>query len=289
MAAIDVIDSSLASGTLKTIEARRDGKLVRQVLDRAFRLPAHLSKLLTDVFGDDGSKKFGDGSAHPSGVIVAPANDPILLPRRNGTTERVTLTDALGKIRQNTPIDNVETTPREGEWAWNQVTYRPRTDAGRREYFRRIQKALHAGVPVPIGWVVADKNAWPAGRYPKLTGVVDVPTGRLVETGGHQTLIVDYEIDDVPGFGRLHAGRTASAEAKEAALAESAKIVFLRVKNSWGRRPGTASEEEEREPGYYDLTWDYLTGKIIDYCPDGRDAPCTKETGLIDVALPAGF
>ncbi|MER3404079.1 MAG: hypothetical protein C4289_01925, partial [Chloroflexota bacterium] len=70
----------------------------------------------------------------------------------------------------------------------------------------------------------------------------------------------DYQIENVPGFGTLKAGVDETRpEALQAALSPSAKIEFIRIKNSWG------SYRRDREfvlPGYHDLYMRYLDGPI---------------------------
>src|SRR5262249_19256014 len=152
-----------------------------------------------------------------------------------------------------------------------------------RDYFRRIQRALHAGVPLPVSWYAADNGD------PNSTGEYrSIPTtpADADASGGHETLLDDYEADQVPGFGRLTAGTAATSDQQNAALSDETKIVFLRVKNSWGGRTG-----ETRAPaGHNDLYFEFLTGKLRS-CP--KDEPtsdkCTDEVPLEDVTLPAGF
>jgi hypothetical protein len=78
----------------------------------------------------------------------------------------------------------------------------------------------------------------------------------------------------------------------EKALADGTKIIFVRVKNSWG---GIRPDRWDAAPipGYHDLDMKYLNGPIKD-CP-GEDAPsdpsvCVGTTvPLWDVVLPAGY
>ena len=99
----------------------------------------------------------------------------------------------------------------------------------------------------------------------------------------------DYQIDHGPGFGTLAAGVDATPEQLDAALADDAKIVFLRVKNSWGP---TGAGPELSVSGHYDLYMKYLDGPIK-YClqPDGTTSRdnCRDTTPFTSLVLPAGY
>ena len=105
------------------------------------------------------------------------------------------------------------------------------------------------------------------------------------------TLAHDYQAD-VPGIGILKAGEQATPAQMQSALADGTKIIFLRVKNSWG---GIRPDRWETAgiSGYHDLDMAYLNGPIKD-CP-GEDAPtdpsqCVSTvTPLGDFVLPAGY
>jgi hypothetical protein len=100
----------------------------------------------------------------------------------------------------------------------------------------------------------------------------------------------DYEATDVPGFGTLKAGVTETRpEALEAALASESRIVFLRVKNSWGP---TGAGDEFKTSGHYDLYMKYLDGPMkVCLQPDGSQdsANCTDQTPFGSLVLPAGY
>jgi len=109
--------------------------------------------------------------------------------------------------------------------------------------------------------------------------------------GGHMTVLHDYEITNVPGFGTLKAGETATPEQLQAALADTAQISFLRIKNSWGAyRPDRWNDAVI--PGYHDLQLTYLNGPVKkcaekDGVTDTKN--CSDATPLWDVVLPAGY
>jgi hypothetical protein len=87
-------------------------------------------------------------------------------------------------------------------------------------------------------------------------GVASAKEGRYTGeqsylSGLHESVLVDYEIEDVPGHGTLPLGVPVTDEAiLEAALAPEARITQFRLKNSWGQDP-FYSEEEWRQFGAY--------------------------------------
>ncbi len=104
------------------------------------------------------------------------------------------------------------------------------------------------------------------------------------------TVLNDYQIDGVPGFGTLAAGTDATPEQMQAALDPSAKLVFLQVKNSWGSyRP----DRHFAVPGYHDLYMDYLNGPVKRCATDADENPdlnrCYETTPWEDVTLPPGY
>jgi hypothetical protein len=84
--------------------------------------------------------------------------------------------------------------------------------------------------------------------------------------GPHLSVAVDYEVEDVPGFGTLPVGvRETRPEALEAALAPGARPTFIRIKNSWGENAadarydgGISPKYLPEMPGYNDLYVEYL-------------------------------
>jgi hypothetical protein len=277
LAALAAMTDSLSKGALKTAASRKDRALVRQELDKAFGLKPEVIDALTRAFGD-GSKTFQAGTGTANEIVISPASVEIQVPRRDSTPVLIPLSKAIG---DRAPGDDPDA--RVGAMAWNVVPYQAKSAAATREYFRRIQRALHENVPLPISWYVASNgDDDDTGKY------VSIPAAPADsdESGGHETLVTDYEVDGVPGFGKLAAGATASKEAEKASLDEHAKIVFLRVKNSWGNRV-----RAQGPAGYNDLYFDYLTGTLR-ACPKGvapKSKKCTNEVPLQDVTLPAGF
>jgi hypothetical protein len=153
-AALDSVATSLTKGSLRDPAARANGVLVRRELDRAFKLKSDVVAELTKVFGEDGARSFEDGTAHSTGRVTGPADLQIVLPRPSGAIDLHTLREAIG-VRA-APGDDPD--DREGELAWRVVPFSPGSPSENRAYFLRIQKALHAGVPLPISWYVASNG-----------------------------------------------------------------------------------------------------------------------------------
>jgi hypothetical protein len=278
-AALDAIIASLLDGPLKTPASRKDGALVRKELDKAFKLSAKVSASLTVSFGADGKRSFTKGTASDSDVVIPPDAFEVLVPRAGGPSVVRSLSDAIG--HRAPPGDDPDL--RAGEFAWNVVTYVRKNPTATRAYFRRIQRALHAGVPIPISWFLA------ANGDPDKTGAYrEVPAepADIIDSTPHQTVIADYQVADVPGFGTLKAGTNATAAQREAALDERANIVFFRVTDSYATRI-----VDSKRVGVNDLYVEYLTGTVR-VCPAGvarTSRSCRNEIPLMDVTLPAGF
>jgi hypothetical protein len=174
----------------------------------------------------------------------------------------------------------------------------PFDDSQRREFYRRVQRALHDRQPVVITWDV-DFNALEndeGDRQGSFNLTTLQESGGPGRQGGHMTVLEDYEAE-TEEFGTLAAGVTldpndpADAAKLEAAMLDGTKITKLRTKNSWGaNRPDR--EFAPGFPGYHDLWTDYLEGPI-DWCPDEdnkTEENCTGEsTPLRAVLLPPGY
>jgi hypothetical protein len=277
-AALKTLAASLTVGPLSSSTARRDGALVRRELERAFRLGAGVAAALTGVFGEDGSATL-TGGARARGIVLDAADIVVLHPRADGPAVQGSLREAIG---DRAPGKNPDV--RTGPFAWSDELYTAKTPTARRAFFRRIQRALHAGAPLPVGWFWAD-NADPDddGAF---TAVPTTPASEE-DSVDHETLLYDYEVVDVPGYGRLAAGTPATPEQEEAALADGARIVFFRAKDSYyAYRTG-----KRARIGFSDLYVDYLTGSVR-VCPKGAAATSTKchdTVPLEDVTFPPGF
>ncbi len=278
--AVKAINEALKSGDLRTGAARRDRAKVRQVLDKAWQLTPEVTAALDATFGADVSKTLATAGATASKMVQRPADLPVKL--KNPSTKRtdtVTLADALGTHKSAADQEH-----RNGTFAWNDVAY-PRTKQARRDFLKRVQRALADGNPVVVNWEV-DFNALTAdGKFLE-------PPAKPGSQGGHVVLAVDYQVENVPGFGTLPAGVVETRPAAlEAALADQAIVTFIRIKNSWGTTyhplPAPAAA------GDHDLYLKYLNGPIqeCDQDANGNSKPgtCVKAIPFESVVLPAGY
>lgn len=299
LAAQQALDTALTSGELTTFEARQDRARVRAVLDRAWGLAPATQSLLTTAFGADGTKTF-DADAHKKSVVVndvtikRPADITMRTAYKGGNFAISGSLSAL--IGTRTPGDNPGL--RDGLFAWSAAVFDPATAdaAARRAFLRRIQTALHDGVPLPFSWSVAWRHYHQANNA--FVGALE-PNGYVIEgadpqtsIGGHATLLDDYEATNVPGFGTLKAGVPATDAQKEAALGDDVHISFLRVKNSWGtalatKVPGKPPKiwPSSTRAGYFDLDTAYLLSATT---ASWGGSPYTMD-GLLEVVLPKGY
>ena len=278
-AALGTIIASLLNGPLKTAAARKDGALVRKELDKAFELSSKVSASLTASFGADGKKSFTKGTASASEVVVPPDALEVLIPRAGGAAVVRPLSDAIGQ--RAAPGDDPDT--RAGEFAWRVAPYARKSPAATRTYFRRIQRALHAGVAIPVSWFLA-ANGDPDSRG--AYRAIPAEPADSVDSVAHMTVIADYEVANVPGYGTLKAGASATPAQREAALDERATIVFFRVTDSYATRV-----VDRKRVAVNDLYVEYLTGTVR-VCPAGEprtSRKCRDEIPLEDVTLPPGF
>ncbi|MFO0680221.1 MAG: hypothetical protein U0169_27105 [Polyangiaceae bacterium] len=270
--ALDVMNESLQNGVLKTAAARRDRALVRSELDRAFALAPTVKATLDRLFGTavdrtlTSKDRFGRDLVATAGSFVRRTREiPVAFALRPGAPPtRTTLEYAIS--------------------VWRASSYR---SSDRRTMQKRIQRALHDKQPVVISWLV-DFAAL------STTGEFRAPPTEFGRQGGHVTVLEDYQVENVPGFGTLPAGVVETRPAAlTAALSDRATVTFFRTKNSWG---GT---RPERFPtgfiGYNDLYLDYLNGPI-NWCqtrengdPDGECLSSTPQTPLGDIVLPPNY
>lgn len=271
--ALAAINESLKNGALKDPAARKDRKLVRAELDKAWGLSSTTIALLDNTFGADVSRTLltTGFSPIPDGGQRLPSSIQV-----GGTSAgKITLADAIGQ-----PVSKFDFLHRTGKFAWNEADY-PTSATSRRTFLAKMQKAMHQGMPVIMVWFV-DFNAMDSqNRFM-------APPATPGRQGGHMTVVEDYQINDVPGFGTLKAGELVTdPKALDAALSPSAKIEFIRIKNSWGTglAPNDAGEEFR---GYHDLYMPYLDGPITK-CTEKNGDACgtkTKVPGLTAMVLP---
>jgi len=267
--ALSAINTSLKSGALKDPAARRDRKLVRAELDKAWGLSPAVIAGMDATFGADVSRTLLSSS-----TTIAP--DSGIVPTKLISVGRnISLADAIGE-----PASSYNVLQRKGKYAWNEVSY-PTTTTGRRDLFRKMQAAMHEGMPVIMTWFVDFAAMDSKNRFM----AAPATPGRQ---GGHMTVVEDYQVSNVPGFGTLAAGTLVTdPKALDAALDPKATIDFVRIKNSWGL--GLApSDAPDTFRGYYDLYAAYLNGPLTK-CTESNGDKCgtkTKVAGLTSFVLP---
>ena len=130
--------------------------------------------------------------------------------------------------------------------------------------------------PVGVVWNV-DFNALERKEGP-LYGSFNLTTlaakGKPGGQGGHITVLDDYQVQ-LPSGAFLQAGDTLDpiddADLLAAALLPESRIMFLRIKNSWGElRPDYPFARGM--PGHHDLYMDYLDGPIA-WCKEAEAKP----------------
>lgn len=267
--ALAAINESLKNGVLKDPAARKDRKLVRAELDKAWGLGAATIKGLDDTFGPDVKRTLLDASVIPS------AESGILLAKDIPVGKQISLADAIG-----TPSSNFDFLKRKGKFAWNEVSY-PSNASARRDLQIRMQSAMHDGMPVIMVWFVDFAAMDSQNRFL-------APPNEPGRQGGHMTIVEDYQINDVPGFGTLKAGELITDDkALDAALAPEAKIEFIRMKNSWGTSLAPNNSGEELR-GFHDIYQPYFDGQLT-RCTESNGDKCgikSKTAGLTGLVLP---
>lgn len=274
--ALTTINAALEAGDFEGADSKR----VREIFDDAWDLSPELRAQLDQAFSEDGEGTLRQGADLTGTKIVDPAELEVRYTERvNGQTE----------VRDTNLVEAIT--------SWEEVRY-PFSESRKREFLQRVQRALHDSQPVVITWDV-DFNAL-ENDAGELQGSFNLQTlevaGAPGRQGGHMTVLEDYAAE-TDQFGLLEAGVTLDpedpqdAEKLEAALLDSTRIKFLRIKNSWG------ADRPDREfapgfPGYHDLYLDYLDGPIP-FCPGQEDPTndnCNGEsTPLRTVMLPPGY
>lgn len=272
--ALNAIKESIANGALKDPQAKRNGAIVRQELDKAFGLNADVIAMLDNVFGKAGERtldrNYASGALPGGAPIKRTSEIPAALTNRQGGTKVGTLADAIGSRASGT---SAWQGLRDGEFAWGTLTY-PKDN--RRQYLKRAQRALHARQPVLMIWSVDFNALDPQGRF------MEAPATPS-EIGSHMTVLEDYQVENVPGFGTLPAGVDEQRpEALNAALDDSATVTFFRIKNSWG---DYKSVPDFSSRGYHDLYLKYLDGPIKN-CPKDKPNECRDIVPLQELILP---
>ncbi|MEO8796586.1 MAG: hypothetical protein ABI551_01765 [Polyangiaceae bacterium] len=317
------INQALSNGTLNADDGGAlDPVKVLAALDNAFDLTDETKALFESTFGPDGKHTFADGAAangflvraqdfdvtafNAAGKSTAKLSDVIGEPVNDDMDQRSGALAWTGAYAPSTaggtgfaiarPLPGQSARRAhalvgdEDGGAPSDAAAVNDSDAGApaipapdaaawKGYTRRIQRALNDGAPLPIAWLVVFPDADFAGHFrPTITSTTSD------QAGWHETLITDYEVTNVPGFGTLQAGAVASDAQKAAALDDAATVTFLRVKNSWG----TASTGwAEPLAGYNDLDVSYLSG-TVQLC-DSTNNCYYAAPSMFDAVLPPGY
>lgn len=254
-------------GRLATATARRDGQIVLNVLFDAWRINDTVRAEIRRVYGLSArSTLLSPRQASATWMRKASAF-PIRTSVARSTTGAPTRFD--GFLSDVIPG---------GRYAWRSLSY-PGSSSSRVAAHRRIMRALNAGQPVIVSWLV-DFNARDSA-----TGTFDLDTLRRTtpgRQGGHLVVSEDYEVViRQPGMPErtLRAGMMASET--DMRLAEQyGELSFLRIKNSWGTAQGPLGGGFG---GYHDLKVNYLNGPIRWTEANADRVP------LSSVILPSGF
>jgi hypothetical protein len=282
-AALKAIGAALkAGGALHTDAQRSDRAHVRQVLDQAFGLSPAVKTALDDAFGANVAHTLDSGARLAQGSPIKNTRD---LPAKvknpdTGRFNTVSIADAIGTHKSSFDQEH-----RRGALAWNDVSYPIRGAQARRDFMKRVQRALADGEPIILNWYVDFAALTKDGKFPE-------PPKKPGSQGGHVVIIVDYQVENVPGFGTLPAGVVETRpEALNAALADEASVTFLRIKNSWGTHYHPLAAPAPA--GDHDLFLNYLNGPIQECDMDAKDKPimstCVKAVPFESVVLPAGY
>jgi hypothetical protein len=270
---VKLINEALRT-TLSHREARNDAARVRATLNRAFGLDDETIRAIDEVFGPNGrqSPRVESASAARARLEhVMPDELAVFLP--NPTThvrERSTMAAAFG---EDSALSVNPVFLRSGARAWSQTPFPPYNASLQRAFLKRVQRALNDGYPLPISWYADSASSRSTDQI-----AFRAPGPSFEKTGGwHLSLLTDYEVTNVPGFGTLPVGAAESRRpALDAALDDDAVVSILRVKNSWGLVGAPSSPNQVK--GYSDLYAPYYTAKV---------SAVSRVLGF--VTLPAGY
>ena len=233
---------------------------MRRTLDRSFGLSAPTVAAMNELFGEDGRGTLPTSGSLPrvAGTLGLARAGGLEVRLPNPTTHAAEirrLSDAIGSGDRR--------------YAWSPVDAPLGND---RDFLKRVQRALNDGYPMPVSWMV-DVSLRKSVRI-----TFDTRSGRVGTTDGgwHASLLSDYTVENVPGYGTLPAGRTETrAAALEASLADVVSLV--RLKNSWGAY--VTARDPLQVSSYSDLTRAYYTGAI----------EVGSQRAWRQITLPAGY
>lgn len=259
--ALERVKMELApGGELFGPESRRPDHAL-EVLNRVWGLSPGVIASLREVFGAVAERDFRTLPASPVGAIHR-ANEL-------SVGDGLTLDDVIGEAPVVPPGKNIGDVSRTGPHAWRLArTTRnddhPADARHTRSIVKGIQRTLHTHRPVQLSWNADDAHVDATGTFR-----AEVQSPGTSDPYRHLSVITDYEVDDVPGFGTLRAGvEETRAEALRAALDDRATVRFFRIKNPWwGSYPkdGKLIPFAQGTNGYNDLELTYLNGDALDW------------------------
>jgi hypothetical protein len=230
-AALTKINDELKTAASRTMSARMNPALVRQVLDEAWQLTSSVKGALTKAFGKDGQKTF-DSARHHQGHLDHRA---LRLRGRSTPSASPTRTSPHGQ----------EDDPRRRH---------RRVERGLLPDVRRSSTASAATSRsacrrrCTTGRPWSSPGTWTSTRWrapthaARLVQPDDAQEGREAgRQGGHMTVLEDYEADHARTSARSQGGRHARPEQPRRTRPSSTPrcsprrtVKFFRVKNSWG-------------------------------------------------------
>lgn len=269
--ALATVEASLASGPLRDPARRRDRRVVRAELDRAFRLDDQARSMLDRVFGEDVARTFASTSqpADATGTPLLRAED-VRVSYPGGalaTSNRQTLAVAMNE--------------------WRSVYY---ATEDHRAFLQRMQRAMNDRAPVLLTWFV-DFGGLERREVP-LRGSFALATLRELGPGtqGGHTAVVDAYTALLADGSKVS---VASDQAPPAgALDPYAEVVSVRVAREWGAARPPAVDVPGM-PAHHELFVDYLTSSIKrcvvrDGATDTKNCPFSQ-IPLESILLPPGY
>ncbi len=269
--ALRTVEASLASGPLRDPAGRRDRRVVRAELDRAFRLDAAARSMLDRVFGEDVSRTLASARspADPSGTSLLRAEE--LLASYPGGSLAASGGQTLALAMEE----------------WRPVYY---ASTDRRAFLQRMQRAMNDRAPVLLTWFVdfggLERRELPHRGSFSLATLRELGPGTQ---GGHTAVLDTYAV-------RLPDGSTVETAPDlpppSAALDPYAEVVSVRVARDWGAARPPAVDGQGM-PMYHDLFLDYLTSPIPRCVARGGETDTTNcpfsQVPLESILLPPGY
>lgn len=240
-------------GKLPQDRSARDAAL-RLAMDGFWELAPVVRSDLDGAFGKDMARTLRSGSA-PTFAAYR-----VLRPED--------LSAALYKPGAGAPVvGTLADVVRAGPHQYAHVEVAPDiTPLALRAHQKRVQRLLHQGIPVWMGWWMEPGAITMYGYGGRFALDTYLRSGPRPDHIGHATLLYDYEVT-LPDGSTLAAGEKVTDSSKlAAALDARAAYRFWRVQNSWGTG---MLPSFSRPSGSYDLDNSYLSTKLRIQLPLG--------------------